>query len=149
MKALNLRVRSILCTAAALAIAIPAQAKAAKPDIVVTEQDDGKEFTLHGDQRLIIKFTSPSGTPYSWSALMNPDSMLAFTDKPASPPKSQDRPSQIMMVGGPHEQVFAFRAARFTETSSEWFRLIFCSTQCDLKDGTAKVFKIEVKTQRK
>jgi predicted secreted protein len=146
MKLLN--VRLMLC-AAALAIAIPALAKAAQPDIVVTEQDDGKEFTLHGDQRLIVKFTSPSGTPYSWSALMTADSLLAFTDKPASPPKSQDRPGQIMMVGGPHEQVFAFRAARFTETSSEWFGLIFCSLQCDLKDGTAKLFKIEVKTQRK
>jgi hypothetical protein len=129
---------------------IPVQARAAEPDVVVTEQDNGKDVTLHGDQRLIIKLSSQPSTGYGWSALMTPDSFLAFTTPPAPAPAPQPKTQDRMappMLGGKSEQVFAFRAAHFTETSSEWFLLIFCDpAQCDLKD--AKIFKIGVKTQK-
>jgi predicted secreted protein len=71
------------------------------PDVVVTEQDNGKDVTLHGDQRLIIKLSSQPGTGYGWSALMTPDSFLAFTKPPAPAPqpKTQDRMAPPMLGG--------------------------------------------------
>jgi predicted secreted protein len=144
----RMRETSLFCAMVAMIAGIPAQANAAGPDIVITEQDNGKDVTLHGDQRLIIKLPSQPSTGYSWSALMTPDSFLAFTTEPAPAPKpkTQDRMAPPML-GGQSEQVFAFHAAHFTGTSSEWFLLVFCGpAQCDLKD--AKIFKIGVKTQK-
>jgi hypothetical protein len=146
---LGMRETSLFGAMAAMIAVTAVQARAAGPDIVVTEQDNGKDVTLHGGQRLIVKLSSPGGTGYSWSALMTPDSFLAFTTGPAPAPKPkiQDRMAPPM-PGGQSEQVFTFRAAHFTETSSEWFLLIQCGpAQCDLKD--AKIFKIGVKTQKK
>ena len=143
-----MRETSLSCAMVAMIAGIPVQARAAGPDVVVTEQDNGKDVTLHGDQRLIIKLSSQPSTGYGWSALMTPDSFLAFATPPAPAPqpKTQDRIAPPM-VGGKSEQVFAFRAVHFTETSSEWLLLIFCGpAQCDLKD--AKIFKIGVKTQK-
>jgi predicted secreted protein len=144
----RMRETSLFCAMVAMIAGMPAQANAAGPDIVITEQDNGKDVTLHGDQRLIIKLSAQPSTGYGWSALMTPDSFLAFATQPAPAPhpKAQDRIAPPM-VGGQSEQVFGFRAAHFTETSSEWFLLIFCGpAQCDLKD--AKIFKIGVKTQK-
>jgi hypothetical protein len=59
---------------------IAVQARASGPDVVVTEQDNGKDVTLDGDQRLIIKLSSQPGTGYGWSGLMTADSSLAFHD---------------------------------------------------------------------
>ena len=136
-----------VCASAALAALAPGTAKAAPPDIVITDQDNGKDVTLHDGQRLIIKLPRRGGTPYSWSALMEPDSVLAFT---TAPQEKQDRPANGMpMAGGSGQQVFAFKAAHFTESSSQWFMLIFCGVQCDLKDDNAKIFKIGVTTMEK
>jgi hypothetical protein len=144
----------LLCAVTALSMAVPVSAKAqtAPPDIVVTAKDNGKDITLHGSQRLVIRFSSPAGIPFSWSALMTPDALLAFTDPP--PPEQKNDSMKggmkggMLMVGGPHETVFAFHAARYTETSSEQFMLIFCSLQCDLKNRTAKIFKLDITTKK-
>jgi hypothetical protein len=125
---------------------VPAKARSAQPDIVVTEQDNGKDITLHGSQRLIIRL--PSTGPYSWSALMSPDDLLAFTKAPA-PEEKKKNGNAMLMVGGSHDQIFAFRAAEFTESSSQWFQLIFCRAPCDLKDPSAKIFKLGITTQKK
>jgi predicted secreted protein len=135
------------CVVAALAAAIPGTAKSAAADIVVTDQDNGKDVTLHDGQRLIIKLTAPGGTPYRWSALMQQDSILAFTTPPKEKP--QERPTGLPVVGGPSQETFAFKAARFTETSSQSFMLIFCNAPCDLKDDGARIFRIGVTTKRK
>jgi predicted secreted protein len=137
-----------VCTSVALAAFAAGTAKAAQSDIVITEQDNGKDVTLHDGQRLIIKLPRSGGTPYSWSALMEPDSILAFTTAPEEKPR--DKPANALpMVGGPGQEIFAFKAAHFTESSSQWFRLIFCGVQCDLKDSNAKMFKIGVTTMKK
>jgi predicted secreted protein len=143
-----MRDASLLC--AAMIAGTPLPARAAGPDVVVTEQDNGKDVTLHGDQKLIIKLAAPGGTGYAWSALMTPDSLLAFTAPaaPAPKPKAQDRMA-MPIAGGQSEQVFAFRAAHFTETFGERFMLILCGPSCDLKDSSAKIFKIGVTTQKK
>jgi predicted secreted protein len=148
------REASLLCAMTATIALMPVQA--AEPDIVVTEQDNGKSVTLHGDQRLIVKLSAQPSTGYGWWALMTPDSLLAFTTQPAAKSKiadeTQDKTRDRMalpIVGGPQQQEFAFRAARFTETSSQWFLLIFCGPQCDLKDTAAMIFKIAVNTQKK
>jgi hypothetical protein len=139
----------LLGAVTALSVAAPVSAKAqtAPPDIVITAKDNGKDITLHGSQRLVIRLSSPGGTPFSWSALMTPDSLLAFTDPPP-PEEKSDGMKGMPMVGGPHQTVFAFHAARFTESSSEWFKLIFCSSQCDLKDRSAKIFKLGITTKK-
>jgi predicted secreted protein len=92
---------SLSCAMMAMIAGIAAQARAAGPDVVVTEQDNGKDVTLHGDQRLIIKLSSQPGTGYGWSALMTPDSFLAFTTPPAPAPqpKTQDRMAPPMLGG--------------------------------------------------
>jgi len=137
-----------VCTSVALAAFAAGTAKAAQPDIVITEQDNGKDVTLHDDQRLIIKLPRSGGTPFGWSALMHPDSILAFTTAPNETPP--DKPAnRLPMAGGPGQEIFAFKAAHFTETSSQWFMLIFCGVQCDLKDSNAKIFKIGVTTKKK
>jgi predicted secreted protein len=134
-----------------LTVPIPERAQSAPQDIVVTEKDNGKDITLHGDQRLIIRLPAPGGTPYFWSALMTQGSLLAFTAKPAPTQQKQESktgPQDIVMVGGSHDDEFAFCAARFTESSSEWFTLIFCTAQCDLKDRSAKTFKLGITTKK-
>ena len=132
-----------------LTVPIPEKAQSAPQDIVVTEKDNGKDITLHGDQRLIIRLTSPGG-PAGWSALMTPDSILAFTAKPEPEQKKQpdSKAGAVPMVGGSRPEEFAFRAARFSESSTQWFALIFCTAQCDLKDGSAKVFKLGIMTKK-
>jgi hypothetical protein len=136
----------VLGAVVALTVGVPAKARSVQPDIVVTEQDNGKDITLHGSQRLIIRL--PSTGPYSWSPLMRPDAQLAFTKAPA-PEEKKKNGDAMPMVGGSHDQVFAFRAAEFTESSSQWFQLIFCRAPCDLKDPSAKIFKLGITTQKK
>jgi hypothetical protein len=136
----------LLCAVMASIMAVPAKARSVQPDIVVTEQDNGKDITLHGSQRLIIRL--PSTGPYSWSPLMRPDAQLAFTKAPA-PEEKKKNGDAMPMVGGSHDQVFAFRAAEFTESSSQWFQLLFCRAPCDLKDPSAKIFKLGITTQKK
>jgi hypothetical protein len=53
---------SLSCAMVAMIAGIAVQARAAGPDVVVTEQDNGKDVTLQGDQRLIIKLSSQPGT---------------------------------------------------------------------------------------
>jgi hypothetical protein len=136
----------LLCAVMASIMGVPSKARSAQPDVVVTEQDDGKDITLHGSQRLIIRL--PSTGAYSWSALMGPDDLLAFTKAP-TPEKKKKNADAILMVGGSHDQVFAFRAAKFTESSSRWVQLIFCRAPCDLKESSAKIFKLGITTQKK
>ena len=136
----------LLCAVMVSIMGVPSKALSAQPDIVVTEQDNGKDITLHGSQRLIIRL--PSTGPFSWSALMTPDDLLAFTKAPA-PEKKKKNGDAMPMVGGSHDQVLAFRAAEFTESSSQWFQLLFCRAPCDLKDPSAKIFKLGITTQKK
>jgi hypothetical protein len=138
-----------LCAMIALTMGLsgPARAQSAPPDIVVTAKNNGKDITLHGNQRLIVRLSeSPNG--YGWSALMTPDSILAFTDKPEEKKQPEAATGQLPMVGGASDRVFAFRPASYTESSSQWFMLIYCGPQCNLKDRAAKIFKIGVKTQK-
>jgi hypothetical protein len=58
----RMRETSLFCAMVAMIAGIPAQANAAGPDIVITEQDNGKDVTLHGDQRLIIKLSAQPST---------------------------------------------------------------------------------------
>ena len=78
---------------------------------------------------------------------MTPDSVLAFTKAPAPKEKKRAGPQDMPMVGGSHSEEFAFRAAHFTENSSQWFKMIFCAAQCDLKDSSAKIFKLGITTK--
>lgn len=148
MKSLSLNAAWLLCGLAAFIVGIPVQSHAAQPDIIVTEKDNGKDITLHGDQRLIMRFTVPGGTGFFWSALMTPDSLLAFT-KSAPPKPKKQKNDDMPMVGGPHDEELAFRAAHFTESSSESFTLIFCRARCDLKSDSTKTFTLGVTTQKK
>jgi hypothetical protein len=140
----------LLCAVMVLTAAIPLQARTQKapPDIVVTDQDDGKEITLHGDQRLIVRLPSPGGTAYIWSALMRPDSVVAFAKNPA--PKDQKRQDrrEVPIPGAPQNEEFAFHAAWFTETRAEPLTLILCPAQCDVKDPSTKLFKVSVTTRK-
>ena len=61
---------ALLGAAIALSMGVTTSARSAPADIVVTDQDNGKDITLHGSQRLIVRLTTPSGTPYGWSALI-------------------------------------------------------------------------------
>jgi hypothetical protein len=142
------------CAAITLIAAAPvaANAQGAVPDIVVTEKDNGRDITLHGSQRLIIRLTDPGG-PSSWSALMRPDSILAFTETPVPEGERQHYPATTPqpaapVIGGPHDQIIAFRPISFTESSSQWFTLIFCDAQCDFKDPSARIFKLAITTKK-
>jgi hypothetical protein len=137
----------LLCAMTALVPGVSGPAKAQAPDIVITDKEAGRDITLHGKQRLIIRLPEiPNG--FGWSALMTPDALLAFTAAP-----KQNRPAatggQLPMVGGSSDRIFAFRAARYTESSSERFMLIYCGPQCDLKDSAAKIFKLGITTRKK
>jgi hypothetical protein len=148
MKLSKMNATWLLCAVTALILGVPAKAQSAPPDIIVTAQDNGKDITLHGSQRLIVRFSFPGGTGYGWSALMTPDSVLAFTKAPAPKEKKQAGQQDMPMVGGSHNQEFAFRAAHFTESSSQLFTMIFCTAQCDLKDSSAKIFKLGITTKK-
>jgi hypothetical protein len=89
MKLSKMNAAWLLCAVMALIVGVPAKAQSAPPDIIVTAQDNGKDITLHGSQRLIVRFSFPGGTGYGWSALMTPDSVLAFTKAPAPKEKKQ------------------------------------------------------------
>jgi hypothetical protein len=140
---------ALLGAAIALSMGVTTSARSAPADIVVTDQDNGKDITLHGSQRLIIRLTTPSGTPYGWSALMAPDSQLTFTKAPEPKKPAGKTGQQIMMVGRPQDAVFAFRAAHFSESSSQWFTMILCTAKCDQKDPSNKVFNLGITTQKK
>jgi predicted secreted protein len=149
MKLSTKNAAGLLGVVIALSMGVPTSARSAPADIVVTDQDNGKDITLHGSQRLIVRLTTPSGTPYSWSALLTPDSQLAFTKAP-DPKKPAGKTGQaILMVGGPHDEVFAFRAAHFSESSSQWFTMILCRAKCDQQDPSNKVFNLGITTQKK
>jgi predicted secreted protein len=91
MKLSTKNAAGLLGAVIALSMGMPTSARSAPADIVVTDQDNGKDITLHGSQRLIVRLTTPSGTPYSWSALLTPDSQLRSRrhptprTRPASP----------------------------------------------------------------
>lgn len=137
-----------VCASLALAAVATGTAEGAEPDIVLTEQDAGKDITLHDGQRLIIKLPHGGGSPYGWFALMYPDSILAFTPAPKETPKKPPANGHPML-GGQEQTIFAFMPARFTESSSLSFMLIYCGPQCDIKDSNARVFKIGVTTTKK
>jgi hypothetical protein len=153
MKPPGMNAAWLLGAVLALSFGGPAMAQGAPPDIVVTEKDNGKEITLHGKQRLIVRLPSPGGTPYLWSALMRPDFSLVFTKAPAlkeaKPPQAKAGERDNPMLGGFHDDVFAFSAASFTETFAEPLTMILCGIQCDPKEPAAKLFKVTVTTRKR
>ncbi len=148
MKPSKMNATWLLCAVMALIVGAPAKAQSAPPDIIVTDHDDGKNITLHGNQRLIVRFSFPGGTGYGWSALMTPDSVLAFTKAPAPKEEKQAGRQDMPMAGGPDNEEFALRAAHFTESYGQWFTMIFCRAPCDLKDSSAKTFKLGITTKK-
>jgi hypothetical protein len=58
MKLSKMNAAWLLCAVMALIVGVPAKAQSAPPDIIVTAQDNGKDITLHGSQRLIVRFPS-------------------------------------------------------------------------------------------
>lgn len=65
---------------------------AAKPTIVLTDQDNRKEVTLDPGQKLSIQLSQNPSTGWSWAASDVPDDVLKAAGKPA------DRSSQVPAV---------------------------------------------------
>jgi hypothetical protein len=143
---------SLLCAAMILTVgaSVPAKAQSTPPDIVLTQKDAGKDVTLTGHQRLIVRLPDRFGTAgYGWSVLMHPGGPLAFTDAPPAAPAPQLGPNDLPMVGGRGaETVIAFRPAKFTERSSQPVTLIYCNSSCDVKDKGVKIFHFAVRTKK-
>jgi predicted secreted protein len=133
-----------LCALLLLFTATPSIAQDAPKDIVLTDKDNGKSITLSARQRLVIKLPSTAGTGYGWSALMTPDSVLAFTD---SPTDAKPATTASPMVGRPTPTVLSFRPVRYTESYSTSFTLIYCRAPCSPKDTGTKTFQIGVTTK--
>lgn len=134
----------LLCAVLVPFVADPSAAQDAPKDIVLTENDNGKSVTLSGKQRLVIKLPSTAGTGYAWSALMTPDSILAFADNPAdAKPAATGKPT----VGGSSQTVLSFRPVRYTESYSASFTLIYCRAPCSLKDAGTRTFQVGVTTK--
>ncbi len=141
----------LLCAATAglMIAAAPAAAQKTLPDITVTSADNGKEITVRRNQRLIVQLANPLGTAgYGWSALLHPLSPLRFADKQPAPPQPKQAPGAPPMVGVAPDEVIAFSPARYTESSSYRFMLIYCRFDCDLKDQAAKIFTLAVTTKK-
>ncbi len=129
-----------------LACAISAaRAQNATNDIVLTEMDNGKDVTLSGKQKLVIKLPVTSGTGYGWSALMTPDSILAFADNPA---EAKPAATGTARTGGSSQTVLSFRSVRYTETYASSFTLIYCRAPCNPGDRGTKTFRIGVTTKQ-
>jgi hypothetical protein len=140
------------CCALTLIVASPVLAKPrrAPPDVVVTEADDGKEVTLHGDQKLVVRLSEPGG-PYIWWALWSQYSNVNLAKQQPKlvikPPPSAS-PSHPM-VGGSADRSFVFVPTKSTENFGIPLALIYSTPQFDLKGPGIKIFKVRVTTKKK